>query len=307
MKECPEWLLGRVHRLKLAAKEARERAEEASTTLLRLRTELDDARAHLDRATVPSGEMRQEVGARVEKRRKELTEKISALEPQVEASKEIAERATEYEIAVSAVYERCSGWIESGMHGDDDAFEAVDIALPDDPAARVKEVEVEIVALAEEQERINAAPVARVDLETQVRTYLSDLRKDCEPKITFENGKVDIALARTGKRTDLVGFPGRRVTPEALLALALWLDPDKVEQRVYEIVDRIPHAAGALPGDVKTRRLHEIDGKRTAALFELGALIRNAIETGTPVAINKGVQAEHVLGVRVAQRTAAAA
>lgn len=299
MKFVPEWLLGRMHRLKVAAQDAKRAAEEASTTLSTLSKQLDDAKAHLANATVPSGEQRQEVGERVEKRRKELTEQISALEPQVEQQKQIADRATEYEIAVSAVYERCQSWIDSGQHGDDDELEAVDIALPQgDPTVRLREVEAEIAALAEERERINVAPTARVDVERQLREFLDDLKRDAEPKISIVHGKVDVEFAKTGRKVDLVGFPGRRVTPEALLSLLLWLDGDVIEQKLLAIIDRFPISKDALPADVKKRRLQEIESKRTAALFEMGALVRSCIETGTPVPISKALEAKYILGVR---------
>lgn len=296
MKFVPEWLLGRMHRLQVAAKDAKRAAEEASTTHLRLRKELEDAHVHLDHASVPAGEMRPAVGERVEKRRAELTEQIATLEPKVEAIKEIADRATEYEIAVCAVYERVSSWMESS--GDDDALEAVDIVLPDDPAARLKEVEAEIAALAEERERINVAPTARVDLEAQVREYLADLKRDAEPKISIVHGKVDIEFAKTGRKVDLVGFPGRRVTPEALLSLLLWLDGDVIEQKLLAIIDRFPTSQAAIPLDVRRKRLAEIEAQRSAALFEMGALVRSCIETGTPVPISKALEARYILGVR---------
>lgn len=291
------WLLERVHRLKTASRAAKQRAADAAAVTESLWRQLDDAQAHLAQAeTGSTGETRPDVKARVEKRRAELTEQISTLEPQVEAAKLSSTACTEFEIATSAVFERCQQWLDTNAHGDV-AFEKVDIAVQGDPHVSLQKLEAELARLASESERIEHAPTARADIEHAVRQHLDKLR--AEPEIFFENGRVEIVLPGMQRQPQQAYFPVRSVRQQDLLALALWLDADKVEQGLQEVLDRIPASKDALTADMKRQKLHEIASKREACLYEAGAVVRLAVEQGTPVPISKLLTAEHLLGVRV--------
>jgi Flp pilus assembly protein CpaB len=74
-----------------------------------------------------------------------------------------------------------------------------------------------------------------------------------------------------------------------------------------EVVDRIPTNKDALPADLRKQRLHELAAKESTCLYEMGTLVRQAIESGTPVPISKLLEPTHVLGVRVRPRLEAVA
>lgn len=57
----------------------------------------------------------------------------------------------------------------------------------------------------------------------------------------------------------------------------------------------------------KSKKLHELEAKHQVALYEMGALVRQAIESGTPVPISKTLEAVHILGVKVTRAVAVAA
>ncbi len=308
MREVPSFILERTHRLKLAARGARERSDAAGVALLELQKQLVAAETHLASAnTSGSGETRPDVIARAEQRRADLQKQIAELEPQIETQSEIAKRASEFDIAVTAVYERCANWLDFGLQGKA-ALEAIEIAIKGDPAKRLAELNVEIANLGEQRERIAAAPTARVDIEHAVRNHLTKIRAQAEPKITVDaHGNVDITLGAVGRKVDLANYPSQKVTQQSLLALALWLDGDKVEQQVLQITDRFPISKDALPAAAKQQKLIELEAKQSAALYEMGAVVREAIEQGTAVPVSKALTAEHLLGVTVKRATAVAA
>jgi hypothetical protein len=300
MKSCPAFILERTHQLKLASAEAQKRMAEADRAWATLAKELDETQRHLDRTGTSAGESRALVAQRVEERRKELTALVIELTPKVEAAKEHAKRAADFNAVAAIAYQRSSDWLDSGAYAAG-ACEQVDVPVKGDHLVALQKLHGELAFIADEEARIKEAPTSRVDIETAVRKRLADMRGDVTVTID-EFGKPEIMLPGMQRQSRTVGVPFKPITHDALLRLALWLDPDSTEQKVMEVVDRLPSPAGAMPADTKKARLHELRTKREAILFECGAVVRAAIDEGILVPIAQALEPTHLLGVK--QRTA---
>jgi hypothetical protein len=88
------------------------------------------------------------VAQRVEERRKELTALVIELTPKVEAAKEHAKRAADFNAVAAIAYQRSSDWLDSGAYAAG-ACEQVDVPVKGDHLVALQKLHGELAFIAD--------------------------------------------------------------------------------------------------------------------------------------------------------------
>ncbi|MBR0852141.1 hypothetical protein JQ543_30705 [Bradyrhizobium diazoefficiens] len=153
--------------------------------------------------------------------------------------------------------------------------------------ARVRD---QIKALAAERVRVLQCGLPAADLKKQASAFVVAQRERGKPKLAFGHDRTFQAQFDTQ-------VDGAWTATLDIGAALAWFDPDCLEKRLHEAIDRLPQPALAMSSDDRGAKLLELEAELLARERDEEALIELSEEQGAPVHRKLDADPRAVLGI----------